>query len=145
MERPFVVENTRQRERLRSLILRSADADLERILHDDWTVAVALAHLAFWDRRAFNLLKSYKKSGTAFAPPAIDSESVNDALAPIARALKPRAAAELALSVAEAVDSELAIASDDLIKSIEFLGLGWLLNRSKHRRIHLDEIEASAQ
>ncbi len=145
MEHSFVVENARQRERLRALIARSQEADLARPLHDDWTVAVALAHLAFWDQRAFNLLKNYKKSGQAFAPPAVDSNSVNDALAPIARALKPRAAADLALSAAEAADGEIASASDELIKNIASLGLDWLLNRSKHRRMHLDEIEAATR
>jgi hypothetical protein len=50
MDRPFVVENTQERERLRTLVTRITDEELSLPLGEGWTIAVALAHLAFWDQ-----------------------------------------------------------------------------------------------
>ena len=47
-----VARNREQLERLRRLVARLGDDDLRRELPDGWTVADALAHLAFYDRRA---------------------------------------------------------------------------------------------
>jgi sulfur carrier protein ThiS len=44
------------RERLRALVNRMTDKDLERRIDGDWTVAALLAHLAFWDYRVLVLL-----------------------------------------------------------------------------------------
>jgi hypothetical protein len=49
MERPFIVENARDRERLRNLVARTTDEELSLPLGEGWTIAAALAHLAFWD------------------------------------------------------------------------------------------------
>ncbi len=52
---PSVFEHNRsQLARLQQLIAQLTDADLNRSVGDDWTVAVVLAHLAFWDQRALN-------------------------------------------------------------------------------------------
>ena len=51
MDRPYIEENRRERERLRSLAKRLTEEQLKAPLGDDWTVAIALGHLAFWDRR----------------------------------------------------------------------------------------------
>ncbi len=52
MDRPFVAENTKERERLISLVGRLTGEALSLTLKNDWTIAVALAHLSFWDRRS---------------------------------------------------------------------------------------------
>ncbi len=43
MERSFVAENTKERQRLSSLVGRLTDEELSLPLEDDWTIAVALA------------------------------------------------------------------------------------------------------
>jgi len=43
MERPFVAENAKERERLRSLVERLTDKELSLPLGNGWTIAVALA------------------------------------------------------------------------------------------------------
>ena len=48
MDRPFVAENAQERERLSSLVARLKDEELILTLRNGWTIAVALAHLAFW-------------------------------------------------------------------------------------------------
>jgi hypothetical protein len=142
MERPFVAENARERARLRALVARLTDEDLSRPLHAGWTTAAALAHLAFWDQRMLVLIRKWGKSGVTSSP--VDVDTMNDALLPLLLALTPRVAANLAGSSAEAIDRELEKASSQLIAEIERCG-EVRLNRSIHRKLHLDEIESLLQ
>ena len=139
MERDFVAENARERERLKSLVSRLTDAQLSRPLDPTWTIAVAFAHLAFWDQRCLSLIRKWKSSGVSPSP--IDIDVTNDCLLPLWKALAPRAAANLAVLSAEAVDRALEEASSDLISAIMSLGERFRLYRSEHRKQHLDEIE----
>ena len=66
----------------------------------------------------------------------------NDTLIPFLLAIPPRKAAELAILMAEVLDHELEEASPELIASIEALEERHALDRSIHRKMHLDEIEA---
>jgi hypothetical protein len=140
MERPFVAENTRERERLISLVARLTDEELSLPLEMGWTIASALAHLAFWDQRAWVLMQRWKKGGVADSP--ADTDAINDALLPLCLAIPPRVAANLATLAAEAIDRELEQASPKLIADIAALGDKFRLWRSLHRRTHLDQIEA---
>jgi hypothetical protein len=139
MDRPFVAENAQERERLLSLVARSTDEELSLPLGSGWTIAVALAHLAFWDQRSLFLMRKWKKSGVEPSP--IDIDLTNDSLLALWLALPPRVAANLAVSSAEAIDRELDEASSDLITAIENLGEKFRLYRSIHRKLHLDQIE----
>ena len=139
MDRPFVAENTKERERLSALVGRSTDEELSLPLEDDWTIAVALAHLSFWDQRSLILVRKWKKSGIV-EPSPIDIDITNDSLLSIWLAIPPRAAANLAVSSAEEIDRELEEASSDLITKIESLGEKFRLYRSIHRKLHVDQI-----
>ncbi len=141
MIRQFVAENARERERLRNLVNKITDEELTLALNvEGWTVAVALAHLAFWDERRLVLVRKWKTKGVTPSP--IDADIVNDALVPLLLAIPTRKAANLSIITAEALDRELEEASPDLIAAIEALGDSHALNRSIHRKMHLDEIEA---
>ena len=139
MEKTYAIENARQRDRLNALVARLSDQDLRTPIDERWTIAVALAHLAFWDQRALALLRRWK--GGAVSPSPIDIDLTNESLLPLWSALSPRAAALLAVSAADAVDHELEIAPAALIAEIERLGERFRLFRSEHRKQHLDEIE----
>ncbi|MFX0200242.1 MAG: hypothetical protein ACFFCW_29330 [Candidatus Hodarchaeota archaeon] len=140
MDRPFVAENTKERERLRSLVGRLTDEELSLPLGNDWTIAVALAHLSFWDQRSLFLMRKWKKSGVVEISP-IDIDVTNDSLLSLWLAIPPRVAANLAVSSAEEIDRELEEASSDLIIKIESLGEKPRLYRSMHRKLHVDQIE----
>jgi hypothetical protein len=146
MERQFRVENNRERERLKALVDRITDEELKLIIYKEgWTVAAMLAHLAFWDQYGLAVLRRWKQEGvqaSAWARGSTDSNAVNDGLLPLALAMPPRVAAALAVSAAESVDREIAASSPDFIKAIEALDQPFRLNRSLHRKLHLDEIEA---
>jgi hypothetical protein len=141
MIRRFVTENAKGRERLRNLVDKITDAELALALNaEGWTVAVALAHIAFWDERRLVLIRKWKKEGVTPSP--IDTDIVNDALVPLLSAIPPRKAANLSILTAEALDRELEEASPKLIAAIDALGDIHALDRSIHRNMHLDEIEA---
>ena len=141
MDKPWVKENNRERERLRKLVENISDSELKLVIYKEgWTIAVALAHLAFWDERRRVMLKIWKQKGVAQSPYVEDI--VNDALIPLTLAIPPRKAAELAVTTAEALDKELEELSPEMITAIEALKESNALNRGAHRKMHLDEIEA---
>lgn len=139
MDRSFVTENARERQRLSNLVTQLTDEQLSLSMGNDWTIAVALAHLAFWDQRSLILMRKWKT--TEVAPSPIDIDVTNDALLPLWLALPPRAAAKLAISSAEAIDRELEESPSELISAIEKIGEKFRLYRSEHRKLHLDQIE----
>ena len=142
MERPFVAENAKERERLKALVAQITNEELRLPLYEEgWTVSVALAHLAFWDQRALALMKKWAKNGVTISP--ADGEIINNALIPVLKRIPPKAAAKLAVSSAEAIDKELKEAPSELITAIQSTeGSPARLYRSIHRKIHLDAIEA---
>ncbi len=144
VDRSHIAHNDAQRERLRALVERLSDADLARPLSAGWTIAGALAHLAFWDQRALVLLERWERGGPGATPPPInhdDVDSINDAAKALCLALPPRAAARLAVSTAEAVDRKVAALPDDRVAANVAAGSPLNLLRAQHRREHLDEIE----
>jgi hypothetical protein len=141
MERQYVIKNARSRERLRKLVNEMTDKELTLIIYKEgWTIAVALAHLAFWDERRRLLIRKWKQKGVTPSP--FEEDIINNALLPFLLAIPPRKAANLAVLTAEALDHELEELSPDMITAIKSLGDRHALNRSIHRKMHLDEIEA---
>ena len=141
---PYSQQNTDSRRRLEYLIRGLTDADLARSTDYGWTVAALLAHLAFWDHRMFVILDRWQTEG--LDPSAIDSAAVNDALKPICHALNPRVAAELAVTAAEKIDSELEALTPERVQELEehaqATSTQFRMNRSLHRESHLKDIEA---
>ena len=141
MERTFIIENARERARLVKLVNRLTDDELSQVCYTEgWTIAVVLAHLAFWDQRRIVMLRKWKQKGVTPSPS--DDDVLNDSLLPFLLAISHRQAPNLAVSTAEALDRELEALSPDLINTIEKLGDRHALNRGIHRKMHLDEIEA---
>jgi len=140
MENQYVIENARERERLRKLVNKITDEELNLIIYKEgWTIAVALAHLAFWDERRRVLLRNWRQKGVTPSPYIEDI--VNDALIPLLLVIAPRKAADLSVLTADALDKELEELSSEMITAIEALKEPNALNRGIHRKMHLDEIE----
>ena len=134
-----VARNQEQLERLRRLVARLGDDDLRRELPDGWTVADALAHLAFYDRRAQILLERFAREGV-FASP-YDYETINAALPHLTRRIPPREIVAEVLAAAEAADHAAAATPATLVEEIRRLN-EVKLERAEHRRSHLDDIES---
>ena len=135
----FRAENARERERLKSLVARLSDADLQRSVGHGWTVATTLVHLAFWDLRAVILIDRYEKEGVKASPADVDV--VNDAVRALGAAMPPRAAARLAIEAAEAADRRVEALSDRVLDAVAAAGTPFNPSRHVHRAEHLDEIE----
>ncbi len=143
----YVERNRIELERLRALVARLSDEELEQPVNESWSVAGVLGHVAFWDGRALLLAEKLQR-GTPFTPSdqePDDPDWINDATRPLIHAIQPRRAAELALSVAEHVDGLLAALPPELTSRTWPSDPGSPLNafRAEHRGEHLDEIDAA--
>ncbi len=136
----FRERNRASTQRIQALAANLTDDDLRRPLGEHWTVAIALAHIAFWDRRVLAVLEATQQAGTLTAPPV--DFSVNDLLLPFWAGMPVREAAQLAIDSAEAVDARLAGFPFALLEEIYAAGPRWVV-RAIHRDAHLDEIEAA--
>ena len=137
-------ENTAERERMRGLVAKLDDSQLSERVNEHWTVAGVLAHLAFWDARVVYFAERWL-DGRA-VPSAEDQEAedvdwINDSSRPLAHALAPRAAADLALSLAEQADGLVAKLPPAMVEANVAAGDPVHLQRWRHRRTHLDDIE----
>jgi hypothetical protein len=139
VDRSFITLNRAARERLESAVDRLSDDDLRRELSDGWTVAAALAHVAFWDRRALVLVERWAK-GEAPRQSPIDVDVANDAAHYLIRLLQPRAAADEALAAAAAIDRALENLGDGMLAAVQAIDSP-RVDRATHRMEHLDAIE----
>lgn len=139
-DRSFVELNRASTERIRALAARLSDAELAHPVGEHWTVAIALAHLAFWDRRVLDGLERSERAGK-LAVPDIDL-SVNDLSLPLWAAVPGREAARLAVEAAAALDRRLESYPDALLEEVVAHNRRWVL-RALHRDEHLDEVEAA--
>ena len=125
--------------RLEALVGRLSDADLRHDLGGGWTVSVALAHLAFWDRRVAYVLERWMRDGTPHTE--LDDDVVNNALEELHKAVEPRAAARLAVEAARSADAAIARVPDAIAAQLIAEDHAYLLNRSGHRGEHIEQIE----
>jgi len=141
MDPSIVAENSETRARLAALVSPLGEAELERSVGDGWTVALVLAHLAFWDRRAALMLGRWQ---LGHVPPAAEpewsSDWLNDSLVDEWRALSAREAARLALAAAETVDRAVENVAAGVAEAILARGERWRLARSIHRQEHIEQI-----
>jgi DinB superfamily len=147
LDRSYVEDNTRARERLRSLVERLTDDDLLAPVNESWTVAGVMGHIAFWDARAL-FLANKLEAGIPFNPDDDEPEDVdwiNDSSRPLIHAIPPREAAELAMRVADETDDRIASLPPEQAAKIWPADPKSPLNalRASHRGEHLDEIEAA--
>lgn len=143
LDRAYVEQNTRERERLLALVTRLSDDELRSPVNERWTVAGVLGHIAFWDARVLVLADKLQR-GVPFSPSDNEPEDVdwiNDAARPLIHAIAPREAAQLTLRLAEETDQCVAsLAPGRMWPNDADSPLNPL--RATHRAEHLDEIEA---
>ena len=140
LDRSFVERNRASTDRIRTLAARLTDAEMQHPVGKHWTVAIALAHLAFWDRRVLYVLDRTERDGTLFIP-EIDI-FVNDLSLPLWAAIPPGAAAQIAIETAETLDARLQSYSPALLEEINGYNQRWVV-RALHRNEHLDEVDAA--
>ena len=138
----FVQPNRASTERMRRLLRRLSEDELQSPVGAHWTVAIALAHLAFWDRRVLYALERTAKDGKLLAP-SIDL-LVNDLSLPLWAAIPPREAARLAIERSDERDKRLEAFPRPLLEEVFNYNKRWVM-RSLHRNEHLDEVDRALQ
>jgi hypothetical protein len=140
MDTSYNERNRVQTQRLIGL-RRLSDEDLRRPVSEHWTVAVALAHLQYWDGRAVGTLEAWRRHGLPLTL-WTDREGtvVNDVRLPFWRELASREALERAIKTAEVLDrilADLSPAEAEVVAAQRYR----VLDRSIHRSEHLDEVD----
>lgn len=143
-DRPYIEENSRERERLGTLVERLSEDDLLLPVNGYWTVAAVFGHIAFWDARVLSLADKMER-GEPFSASDAEPEDVNwinDASRPLIHAVPPLELAQLSLRIAEDTDARVAnLPVDRLWPSDPDSPLYAL--RASHRGEHLDDVEAA--
>jgi hypothetical protein len=139
MTNAHVEENDRSRQRMSDLVNRLSDEQLATPMENDWTVAAYLVHIAFFDRRALELTKRFKTADDVRESP-MDVHVLNDSLLPQWRLIPAREAANEAIAAATETDAAIAALPDEIVARVRALD-AFSLDRSAHRKTHLDEIE----
>ena len=136
----YVARNRASTERIRALAARLSDDELRHPVGEHWTVAIALAHIAFWDRRVMYVLDMTERDGALFIPEI--GIFVNDLSLPFWAAVPPAEAARLVVESAAAVDKRLEDYPPALLEEV-YKGNEYWVVRSRHRNTHLDEVDAA--
>lgn len=142
LDRSFIERNRASTDRIRDLAARLSDVEMQRPVGEHWTVAIALAHLAFWDRRVMYVLDTTERTGALFIP-EIDV-FVNDLSLPLWAAIPPREAARIAIETAAQLDRRLEDFPPAMLAEIYAYNQRWVV-RALHRGEHLDEVDAALQ
>ena len=140
-DRPYIQVNDRERERLREFINRLDDDALAAPANEYWTVAGVLGHMAYWDLRVLVLAEKIDRGEPRVAGDAEpEGDWLNDSTRPLIHAIVPRAAAELALRIAEETDARVAELPLDRMAPLDPDSPIYPA-RGEHRGEHLDELE----
>ncbi len=131
--------NRNQTERLRRLVSRLDASRLALRLPNGWTVAVALGHIAMWDRQRLCLMQRWAEGKDATG--SYDGNVFNDALQPLLELIPPERAAAAAVRAAEEIDALLDRVPDAVVQAALARPDAPNLNRGEHRQHHLDQIE----
>ena len=140
LDRSFIELNRASTERIRKLVASLTDKQMQTRVGEHWTVSIALAHLAFWDRRVLFGLDMTERDGKLVTP-QIDI-LVNDIDLPLWAAIPAREAARLAIETAETLDNRLEKFSTTLLEELYNFNKRWVV-RALHRGEHLDEVDAA--
>jgi hypothetical protein len=132
--------NRASTERIKKLAASLTDEQMQTRVGEHWTVAIALAHLAWWDRRVMYVLDMTVKDHNVFIP-NIDI-SVNDISLPLWAALPAHEAARITVETSEDLDQRLEAYPQDLLEKIYDTNKRWVV-RALHRNEHLDEVDAA--
>jgi len=131
--------NRMQTERLRQLIPKLDASKLALRLPNDWTVAGALAHVAFWDRQRLCLMRRWAAGD--WCNGGYDGDLFNATSQPLLEMIPHDRIAAVALRTAEELDALLLEVSDDVIAAALARPDAPNLDRGSHREGHLDIVE----
>ena len=143
-ERPYVAENRRELERMRTIADGLSDKQLRLPVNAYWTVSAVFGHIAFWDARILALADKFER-GEPFTESDHEPEDVdwiNDATRPLIHAVPPAELVGLSLRIAEQTDERVAELPPDRMWPQDPESPIYCV-RAAHRGEHLDDVEAA--
>jgi DinB family protein len=141
VDQTYIERNDASRDRLQALARSLDETTLQRQLSDDWTIAAALAHVAFWDQLCLARWRAVETGGALDDVSDEIAELLNQASSPTWRALPAQTAAALLVRATDDVDAAIAALPDALVQRAQAEGNDYMLDRSDHRNEHAAEIE----
>ncbi len=138
LDQSYIEQNRASTERIRALVARLSDEEMQTKVGEHWTVAIALAHLAWWDRRVMYALDMTEHDGKLFILEI--NIVVNDLSLPLWAVIPPRDAARICIETSEMLDKQLEEYSPELLEEIFSYNKRWVM-RALHRNEHLDEVD----
>ena len=143
-DRPYVAENARELERMRTLADGLDDEQLRLPVNEYWTVAAVFGHIAFWDARILALADKLER-GEPFIESDTEPEDVdwvNDATRPLIHAVPPAELVRLSLEIAQRTDERVATLPPERMWPQDPDSPIYCV-RASHRGEHLDDVEAA--
>ena len=138
----YIDQNNQSRARLRGLTAELNEKSLNRVAYRGWTVAMTLAHMAFFDNYRLAQLQRWEQTG--FDEVKADTKTINSALRPLLECVNGKAAIRCVVSAANSVDQQIENLSQALVNEIGKNGRAPVIfDRARHRNEHLDEIDQS--
>jgi len=129
----------KNREELRRLEeLVESNPDYLADLGGGWTVAVAFAHLAFWDRRQATLLRDWSLGDPL--PVSATDDQLNPVLEPLWQEMRPESTGPMAVEAAREVTELVENLPQEKIDALVDLGMTFMRARGNHREDHVDQI-----
>lgn len=139
VDRSFQAQNRLETQKLKQLLAKISEADLEKLVSHGWTIKATVVHLAFYDMRGLALLDEFEKEGVRPSPN--DIEPINEVVRQLAASMNGASAVQMWANAAEALDQRIEALSDSTILEIQAAGSPFRLPRHKHRAEHRAEIE----
>jgi hypothetical protein len=130
--------------RLREFVSPLTAPDLARDLGGGWTVAMALGHLAFWDRFQTSQLRLLAAGEPAAEDTDAVSDVTNEALQAVLAALSPDEVGRLATTAAADVDAAVVALPEALmVRLASSAEHAYLVRRWAHREEHIEQIRGA--
>ena len=142
MDDSYVDENRVSRIELARLIDELRPEDFARRSDNGWSISACLGHLAFWDRFVLARWDGAQAAGLV-VPREIDDSLegiINAAAVSDWNGLSSDALRRDVLEAAAAVDARIAEAEPEVVRAALERGRPALVDRSGHRREHIDQI-----
>jgi len=124
---------------------RLSEDNLLSPIDPPWTAAALFAHVAFWDRFTHARWLHALQSGSDIPIPIDDAamELVNQAALPEWMVIPPSTAVQECIDAAETIDRFIRSLEAGTVSRVVTEGRQRLVDRSIHRREHLDTIEGA--
>jgi hypothetical protein len=134
-------DNDTSRAWVKDFVAGLSDEDMAHPVGEHWTIAVGLAHLAFWDRQWCAKLEEWQRTGVVLVPTLRQEYNrINDGMLPWWREISPAQARHEVIAAMEAMDATIAGLSPFVVDGI-LAKRPRTIQRTVHRHEHIGEIQ----